>query len=347
LKSETCCYDIYSYEWQDTVKEKTVVVIVPHDTITIEENINSMLPLTLYFHNDEPDPNTLNTTTKKNYQTLLSEYYAMEETYITEYSKGLSGNDKTKAEKDIKDFFENYVAKGFSQLKLFAKLLHTDLQRGNSIKIKIKGFCSPLNTTEYNLNLSMRRISSIVNFLRQYYEGIFLDYLNGTAANGAKLTILEEPLGKSTASPLVSDNPNDKRNSIYSRAAAFERKVQIILYEYENQTRDSVPKFPDIRFADTLFDFGSIQQGNDANIVIRFKSTGNAPLNITGVETSCGCTIVDWPKEPFAPEKEGEMKISFNTSEDAGEHNETVTIYTNTKKAKYIIPVHVILLPKN
>jgi len=345
IKSETCCYDIYSYEWQDTLKPKTTITVVPQDTIKIEENIRSMLPLTLYFHNDEPDAKSLDTTTKKNYQTLLSEYYQMEGTYITEYSKGLSGSDKVKAEKDIKDFFENYVAKGFSQLKLFAKLLHMDLSKGNSIKIKIKGYCSPLNTTEYNLNLSKRRIASIVNFLKQYYEGIFMDYIKGTATNGARLTILREPLGKSTASPLVSDNPNDKRNSIYSRAAAFERKVQIILYEYENQT--SSEKIPDIQFADTLIDFGTIEQGKEANILIKFKSTGTANLMITGVETSCGCTIVDWPKEPFAPGADGLLKASFNTSEDLGEHNETITIYTNTKKAKYIIPVHVIQLPKN
>jgi len=345
IKSETCCYDIYSYEWQDTLKPKIAVTVVPQDTIKIEENIRSMLPLTLYFHNDEPDAKSLDTTTKKNYQTLLSEYYQMEGTYITEYSKGLSGSDKVKAEKDIKDFFENYVAKGFSQLKLFAKLLHMDLSKGNSIKIKIKGYCSPLNTTEYNLNLSKRRIASIVNFLKQYYEGIFMDYIKGTATNGARLTILREPLGKSTASPLVSDNPNDKRNSIYSRAAAFERKVQIILYEYENQT--SSEKIPDIQFADTLIDFGTIEQGKEANILIKFKSTGTANLMITGVETSCGCTIVDWPKEPFAPGADGLLKASFNTSEDLGEHNETITIYTNTKKAKYIIPVHVIQLPKN
>jgi len=344
IKSETCCYDIYSYEWQDTVTQKTVAV-VPQDTVNIEENINSMLPLTLYFHNDEPDPKTLNTKTKTNYQTLLGEYYQMKDTYIAEYSKGLSGNDKLKAEKDIIDFFDNYVASGFNKLKLFAKLLHTDLQRGNSINIKIKGFCSPLNTTDYNLNLSMRRISSIVNFLKQYYEGVLLEYLNGTASNGAKLTIIEEPLGKSTASPLVSDNPNDKRNSIYSRAAAFERKVQIILYEHENQV--SAEKFPDIQLLDSLCDFGTITQGQEANILLRFKSTGKSGLKIAGVETSCGCTVVDWPKEPFAPGAAGELKISFNTSEDAGLYNETITIYTNSKKAKYIIPVHANLLPKN
>ncbi len=346
LKSETCCYDIYSYEWQDTVKPKKAVAVVPKDTVKIMESINSMLPLTLYFHNDEPDPNTTATTTKKNYQTLLNDYFAMEGTYITEYSKGLSGNDKTKAENDIKDFFENYVAKGFSQLKLFAKLLLTDLQNGNSIKIKIKGFCSPLNTTDYNLYLSMRRIASVVNYLKQCYDGVFMEYMNGTAANHARLAIIEEPLGKSTASPLVSDNPNDKRNSIYSRAAAFERKVQIILYEHENNTQQAADNFPDIQFTDPQFDFGNIEQGKEATYTVRFRNTGTAGLNIAGVETSCSCVTVDWPRDAFKPGSEGTMKIMFNTNIDAGEHNESVTIYTNTKKAKYNIPVHARLLPK-
>lgn len=346
IKSETCCYDIYSYEWQDTTTIKTEVQPAP-DTVNIVENIRSMLPLTLYFHNDEPDPKSTNTSTKRNYQTLLGEYYMMKDIYSDEYSKGLSGSDKTKAQKNIIDFFENYVAQGFTQLKLFAKLLHSDLQRGNSVKIIIKGYCSPLNTTEYNLNLSMRRISSIVNYLKQYYEGVLMEYINGTAGNGAKLTIVEEPLGKSTASPLVSDNPNDKRNSIYSRAAALERKVQIILYESENADLPAGKKQPEIAYKDSILDFGNIKQGEEAMIYTKFKNTGTAALMISGVETSCGCIMVDWPRDAFAPGKEGELKISFNTNEDMGVYNELITIYTNTAKGKYVFQVKAVLSSKN
>jgi hypothetical protein len=241
IKSATCCNDIYSYEWQDTLTKKTIVEVQkPKDSvkkdsiITVEKKINLMLPITLYFHNDEPDPNSRATYTMHNYQALLDDYYAMKDLYKTEYSKGLSGSFKLTAEKDISDFFENYVAKGFSDLKLFTGLLLTDLARGHTVHIKIKGYCSPLTTTEYNINLAKRRISSIVNYIKQYQGGVFLQYINSTAANGGRLTIAEEPLGESTANPLVSDNPNDKRNSIYSRAAAFERKIQIILYESES-----------------------------------------------------------------------------------------------------------------
>ncbi len=346
IKSETCCNDIYSYEWQDTVSKKTVVQLVqPKDTANIEKNINLMLPITLYFHNDEPDPASTATTTKKNYQTLLNDYYAMKETYETEYAKGLSGKNKQAAVREIDDFFENYVAKGFANLKIFTNLLLTDLSRGHTVKIKIKGYCSPLNTTDYNLNLSKRRIASIVNFIKQYYEGIFTEYLNGTATNGAKLVITEEPLGKSTASPLVSDNPNDKRNSIYSRAAAFERKIQIILYESEAKATDKTPLLPQIAFTDSIYDFKTLKFGDKASCAFHYKNTGNDALMLTGVETSCGCTAVDWSRDPLMPGQTGILTINLNTTEDFGVKKETITVYSNTARNKNILTIKANILP--
>jgi hypothetical protein len=346
IKSETCCNDIYSYEWQDTLSKKTIVEVVkPKDTVNIEKNINLMLPITLYFHNDEPDPKSLGTSTKHNYESLLNDYYSIKDIYKIEYARGLSNKNKLTAEKDIDDFFENYVAKGFSNLKIFTSLLLTDLSRGHTVKIKIKGYCSPLNSTEYNLNLAKRRIASITNFIKQYYEGVFLEYLNGTAANGARLIITEEPLGESTASTLVSDNPNDKRNSIYSRAAAFERKIQIILYESETSETIKSGKSPQIMFTDSVYDFNTLKFGDKAFCVFRYKNTGNDELMITGVETSCGCTAVEWDKKPLMPGQESEIRIDLNTTEDYGYKSETVTVFSNTLQNKNILTIKANILP--
>jgi hypothetical protein len=346
IKSATCCNDIYSYEWQDTLTKKTIVnVVQPKDTVNIQKSINLLLPISLYFHNDEPDPRTTATVTKHNYQALLNDYYAMKDIYRTEYAKGLSGKSKTSAEKDIDDFFENYVAKGFSNLKIFTNLLLTDLARGHSVTIKIKGYCSPLNTSDYNLNLAKRRISSIINFIRQYYEGVFLEYINATAANGARLNIIEEPLGKSTASPLVSDNPNDKRNSVYSRAAALERKIQIILYESEAGTKTKTEALPQIVFADTVYDFNNVKFGDKAVCTFRYKNTGNDALMLSGVETSCGCISADWDKQPLMPAQSSAITVTLNTTEDTGHKNETITVYSNSAKPKNVLTIKANILP--
>lgn len=337
IKSETCCNDIYYYEWLDTTSIKPTAEVQQHDTVTLEETINLLLPLTLYFHNDEPDAGSNAVTTKKNYKETLSAYYAMKDKYKLEYSKGLNGKDKMRAEKDIEDFFENYVARGFSNLKLFSSLLLKDLERGHNVRIKIKGYCSPLNTAEYNLNLARRRISSLRNYIDQYDEGVFLPYLNGTAPDSGRLTILEDPIGKALASPLVSDNPNDLRNSVYSRAAAFERKIQIILYNSgPTRNADSVLRYPVITWAKTTHDFGFVEHDKKRACVFAFRNTGESDLFITGVEASCGCTVVDWNKDPVPPGGESTIGIIFDP-ESKGSVAETVTVLSNTEKGKDIL----------
>ncbi|HRS54491.1 MAG TPA: hypothetical protein P5250_07265, partial [Bacteroidales bacterium] len=204
IKGETCCNDIFSYSWP---KEKVIpsqhqqITITKDTIIQIRETIKSLLPITLYFHNDEPDPGSWATESSKNYQQTLIEYIQMKDIYKQEYAKGLTGEARIRAENDIEDFFNNYVSKGFTNLQKFTSLLLYDLQEGNDINIKIKGFCSPLNTTKYNLNLAKRRISSFKKYIQEYAGGVFIKYLEGTSDNGGKLTIYEDPIGKAQANP--------------------------------------------------------------------------------------------------------------------------------------------------
>ena len=62
----------------------------------------------------------------------------------------------------------------------------------------------------------------------EYENGILKSYLNNTNKNEGSLEFFNEDIGELLAKPSVSDNPNDTKNSIYSRGAAFERKIQII-----------------------------------------------------------------------------------------------------------------------
>lgn len=337
IKSETCCNDIYYYEWKPQLAETFVEIVEARDTVTLEDSIRLLLPLTLYFHNDEPNPRSLDTVTAKNYRTTLSEYYEMKEVYRQEYARGLSGFDKQKAEKDIEDFFENYVGKGFAQLQLFSKLLMMDLARGSRVIIMIKGYCSPLTNTAYNVNLAKRRISSLKNYLREYQGGVFCPYLDSTSADGGVLILRSDPIGESTASPFVSDNPNDTRNSVYSRSAAFERKIQIVLYESDAKTQ--VVKLPEIFFERTQWDFGDLQPGAAAECLFQFRNTGAADLVISTVETSCGCTTPDWSQAPVPPGGRGVIKVRMATEDFAGQRTETVTVLSNAAQGKVTLTI--------
>jgi len=233
FKGETCCNDLYAYYGQKCVKTDTVPQ--PKDTVIvvneIKNRMDDLLPLDLYFHNDIPDPRSRDTVTLSTYDETYYSYMAMIERYKKEYSKGLSGDEAYSAEAGIEVFFLAYVTNGFKKLLELTPLMMEDLEAGSRVTMKVQGFCSPLTSTEYNINLAKRRISSIVNYFEKIDGGKIKPYLNGTAPNGGRLIILAEPVGEALSDPFVSDNPNDTRNSVYSISAARERRIQIVSYE--------------------------------------------------------------------------------------------------------------------
>ena len=62
----------------------------------------------------------------------------------------------------------------------------------------------------------------------QYNNGVFAPYVNNANANEGSITFMDEDIGELKARPNVSDDYYDTKNSIYSPAAAVERKIQII-----------------------------------------------------------------------------------------------------------------------
>ncbi|MPM31265.1 hypothetical protein SDC9_77820 [bioreactor metagenome] len=233
FKGETCCNDIYAFygqksEKQDSLPQPVDTVIVVNE---IKNKIDVLLPLDLYFHNDIPDPRSRDTVTQSTYAETYYSYIAMIDKYKKEYSKGLSGTDAANADNEIEVFFLAYVTAGFRNLLDFTPLMIQDLEAGSRVTMKIQGFCSPLTSTEYNISLAKRRISSIVNYFNSIDGGKLKPFFDGTAANGGRLIIQAEPVGEALSDPYVSDNPNDTRNSVYSISAARERRIQIVSYE--------------------------------------------------------------------------------------------------------------------
>src|SRR5690554_7901885 len=53
-----------------------------------------------------------------------------------------------------------------------------------------------------------------------------------------------------------------------------------------------------IEFKTDVIDYGTIEKGADGVRVFEFTNTGNAPLIISKVNSSCGCTV---PKKPEGP----------------------------------------------
>lgn len=69
---------------------------------------------------------------------------------------------------------------------------------------------------------------------------------------------------------------------------------------------------------------------------ISFKNTGNQPLIITGIEKTCTCTSVDYPKHELMPGEEGMIAVTINTFGKIGQDIIVITIHTNDSIGKHI-----------
>ncbi len=224
-EKESCCNDIWKFEIPKT-KEPPIKDSVPVFITQLKE----LIPITLYFHNDEPDRKTLATSTKKNYKKTYDDYSAMRDLYKKEYSKGATGSNIERANNDIDALFEDSVDAGMQDLEKFAQLLVKVLKNNERVTITMKGYCSPLASTDYNINLAKRRISSLRNFFMEYENGIIASYVNNSNPDQGGVKFVDEEIGELKARPNVSDNYFDTKNSIYNPLAAFERKIQIIAF---------------------------------------------------------------------------------------------------------------------
>ncbi|HSR61228.1 MAG TPA: DUF1573 domain-containing protein, partial [Robiginitalea sp.] len=69
-----------------------------------------------------------------------------------------------------------------------------------------------------------------------------------------------------------------------------------------------------IEFKSDTVDYGEIEKGSDGVRVFEFTNTGDAPLVISKVSSSCGCTIPKKPEAPIQPGETGEIQVKYDTN---------------------------------
>lgn len=80
----------------------------------------------------------------------------------------------------------------------------------------------------------------------------------------------------------------------------------------------------------TTIDFGSFSQTEKQERSFVLTNTGNGLLVIQDIVTSCGCTKVEYSKEPVRSGGTLEVKVIYE-AEKAEHFNKTVTVYCNTE----------------
>lgn len=91
--------------------------------------------------------------------------------------------------------------------------------------------------------------------------------------------------------------------------------------------------FAEITFDETEHDFGTIVNGTPVETKFTYTNTGDSPLVVSDIKSTCGCTVPsDWRKEPLAPGESAEFTVKFNGKGTPGNQvSKVVTLTTNTE----------------
>ena len=73
------------------------------------------------------------------------------------------------------------------------------------------------------------------------------------------------------------------------------------------------PKGADIEFVEKIVDLGTLAQDDDKQHVrLSFRNSGDVPLVITEVRTSCSCTTIKYDRKPIQPGESGVLNITVD-----------------------------------
>lgn len=306
-KNPTCCADVY---WVS--KKKPEIIEETPIVVTINPAVKPLLLPVLFFHNDVPNPKSRATTTNLDYLTTYNAYLELKNDYSRSWSIGKS--DTQLAQNQIDKLYNDFIKQGVQDLEIFRIWLLDQLQKGAQLELVIRGFASPLTSSDYNVNLTMRRIQSLVNHLERYENGMFIPYLNGTASNGGRLSFEKIPFGEYASNQKISDDRVDVQNSVYSPDAALARRIEVKAVRF----LDAEDPNAAVRVSNPKLDLGKIAPNSQHDFQFTLISRSAEVLELDHVEISCDCVEFDKSFKIINPRESMTFKGKFKADGSLG-----------------------------
>ena len=110
------------------------------------------------------------------------------------------------------------------------------------------------------------------------------------------------------------------------------------VYSQENQA--------DIKFEETIIDYGEVEFESDGKRIFKFKNIGNAPLVFQRISSSCGCTIPKKPEKPIEPGETGEIEVEYDTKR-VGLFMKAISVISNSKNPSTVLRIKGEVLPED
>ena len=94
-----------------------------------------------------------------------------------------------------------------------------------------------------------------------------------------------------------------------------------------------------ITFDVTDVTFAEVEEGAPAQHVFTFRNTGDAPLRLTAVRPSCGCTSPEWSRDPVAPGDSGSVTVVYDSKGRPGAFHKSILVKTDGEPASVTLHI--------
>ena len=101
-----------------------------------------------------------------------------------------------------------------------------------------------------------------------------------------------------------------------------------------------------IEFKTDVIDYGTVEKGSNGVRVFEFTNTGDAPLIISSVKSTCGCTVPKKPKEPIMPGEKGEIEVKYDTNR-VNPIRKTITVTSNADTPTVALKIKGLVIDPN
>ena len=91
-------------------------------------------------------------------------------------------------------------------------------------------------------------------------------------------------------------------------------------------------------------DCGQVLFGHPVTAVYEMRNSGNLPLTIRAVRTSCGCTTVDWPATAIAAGKNFQITVRYD-AQTMGHFDKQIGIESNAADTTMVLSLHGVVVP--
>ena len=116
----------------------------------------------------------------------------------------------------------------------------------------------------------------------------------------------------------------------------------------QTQTKQTViTGQPQIKFDTDMHDFGEVIEGEKVSFTFKFTNSGKGPLLITGIASSCGCTVGEYTKDTIKPGTQGDVTVSFDSWKHVGFQQKSVTVNSNTVPSFQMLHIKAMVIPAN